>query len=768
MLSLGFGLERLGLLAIRAPLVSLIVLIAVTAAGTYGVPLLKADDALSELFRSNSVEFRDYEKLSNRFPTSEYDILVVVEGANLLSPEKLEKVRLLHLELEFADAVAGVLSVFSVRDPPDASGFPPPMIPEDMPKGKAFDNLMKRVRVHPLIKGKFLATDQKGADLTVLVVSVDRKMVASKGLGPSVREIEKIGRDTLAGSGLVATFSGAPVMQLEIRDAIRHDRIAYNFAGLVVGMVICTIFFRRLSLVLIATVCPVLAVIWALGFLGLMGQKLNTFINVIPPLVMVIAFSDAMHMVFSIRRGVSEGMTTHDAARHAIRTVGPACVLTSLTTSIAMLSLTVADSGLIRSFGYAGSLATLLAFFSVITVVPVASILLIRNEEKFRRGEDLRARGILWLQRGCEAFADWLGGRYGIVATLGIIAISLFAAMHLQLEPQYRLSDDVPRQNESIETSKQLDEKLTGAHPLHIMLRWPDGKSLSSADVVAAIADAHRLLEAHPSVGNVWSIETLRRWLRDIGKTDNATLIKYVAKLPEHLTARFLNEREHAALVTGRVPNLDADQAVPIMRDLDNQLQVLRQRYPGFEFTVTGLSAVSALRSAAMIAELNRGLLTAIVVVIALIALAFRSLRIAFYSVIPNLFPIVTAGSVLFLTGSGLAYSSVIALTVAFGLAVDDTIHFLARMERERARLGRFGDAAIATLRQIGPVLVLTTIVLVAGLSVTMASDLPSMRVFGKLTMITLAAALIADMVILPAIVLLFARAKPKMKRSEA
>ncbi len=768
MLSLGFGLERLGLLVLRAPLLSLVVLLGLTAGGIYGMPLLKADDALSELFRSDSPEYRDYAKLSRLFPTSEYDILVVVEGPGLLTPEKLEKVRFLHLELEFADAVAGVLSMFSMRDPPDESGFPPPMFPDKLPTGDKFDELIQRVREHPLIAGKFLATSNKGGDLTVLVVSIDRQAMAEKGLGPSVREIQRIGREALAGTGLFVTFSGAPVMQLEIRDAIRHDRLAYNLAGLLVGVVICTLFFRRLSLVFIATVCPLVAVAWAFGLLGFMGQKLNTFINVIPPLVMVIAFSDAMHMVFAVRRRLQEGDDAWHAAHHAVRTVGPACVLTSLTTSIAMLSLTIADSALIRSFGFAGALATMLAFFAVIAIVPVASVLMIRDADKFRAGEAVRARGIRWLQDICIGFSDWLSERFGAVTAIGIVAIAAFSVMHVQLEPQYRLSDDVPRQNQSIATAAQLEEKLSGAHPLHIMIEWPADKTFSSPEVLAAIADAHRLHAAHPAVANVWSLETLRLWLRDIGVTDRETLERYVGLLPEHLTKRFINQEARAALVTGRLPNLEAGEAVPIMRDLDQQLEALRKRYPGFGFTVTGLAAVSALRSAAMISELNYGLLTAIAVVILLVAVSFRSLATAFYSIVPNLFPIVAAGSILYLSGSGLAYASVIALTVGFGLGVDDTIHYLARLRRERERApgGGLAEAALATLRHLGPVLILTTVVLVAGLSVTLVSDLPSMRLFGKLTMITLVAALIGVIVILPAILLSFGRVIMKLTKA--
>ena len=767
MRSLGFGLERLGLVAIRAPVATLLVIAALSAFTSQGLSRLQADDALSELFRSNTPEFQNYAVMSDRFPASEFDVLIVVEGADLLTPEKFETVRLLQYDLELADGIAGVLSVFSMRDPPDEKGFPPPMIPDEMPQGEAFTALMERVASHPLLQGRFLSLP-KGDEpaLTVLVVSLNKQALSYHGLDPALNAVQATIDEVLAGSGLKTTLSGAPVMQREIRDAIRRDRIVYNGAGLIIGTLLCLAFFRRPSLVLIAASCPILAVLWAMGLLGWSGQKLNTFINVIPPLVMVIAFSDAMHMVFSVRRQIRQGADRFSAARHAVLTVGPACVLTSLTTTVALLALAITDSAMIRQFGVAAALATLMAFVATILIVPMATVLVFRDEEKFRAGETSRIGGIKWLEDMCRALGHWINRNAVAIAVAGAVLFATFATMHAQLRPHYRLSDEVPGRNQSVGASERLDERLTGAHPLHIMVGWPESEKISSPRVLAALSDTHKLHESHRAVGNVWSVETLRRWLENIGVEGGEKLAEYVALLPEHLTARFVNADARAALVTGRLPNLNADDAVPIMRELDERLKVLRERYPQMSFTVTGLAAVSALQSADMIWQLNTGLFTAIFIVIVLIGVAFASPRVALMGLIPNTFPIVAGGAFLYLTADGLAYASVIALTVGFGLAVDDTIHFLARLHREEAKQPDLGVAIQQTIERIGPVLILTTLVLLAGLAVTMASDLPAMQLFGQLTMLTLSGAVIADLIVLPAFVLTLHRVMARRKLS--
>jgi len=312
----------------------------------------------------------------------------------------------------------------------------------------------------------------------------------------------------------------------------------------------------------------------------------------------------------------------------------------------------------------------------------------------------------------------------------------------------------VPDTKQSIETTKRLDMKLTGAHPVHIMLEWPEGQKVTDSKIIEALAAAHSLIEKQTGVGNVWSVETLRRWLIEAGETQPGALEEYLGKLPDHLVQRFIAKSAPSALVTGRLPNLDAEDTVPVLKKLDASLSDLRVKYPEMSFTVTGLSAVSALRSSEMIRQLNRGLLAAMIVVICLIGVAFRSFKILILAILPNLFPIVAAGSLLYLTGGGLEYASVIALTVAFGIAVDDTIHFLSRLRIETSRVPDLQDGVAETIARIGPVLVLTTLVLIAGLAATVLSDLPSMRLFGKLFMTTLAAALLGDLIILPAVIL--------------
>ena len=140
-----------------------------------------------------------------------------------------------------------------------------------------------------------------------------------------------------------------------------------------------------------------------------------------------------------------------------------------------------------------------------------------------------------------------------------------------------------------------------------------------------------RMVEKQAGVGNVWSLETLRRWLAEkAGSSDVATLKEYVSVIPEHLVRRFISADQDAVVVSGRVPDLDSSEILPVVEKLDHALDTVRKEHPGYEIAVTGLSAIAARNSANMIEKLNRGLTIEFALVAIFIGLAFRSVVVMF------------------------------------------------------------------------------------------------------------------------------------------
>jgi uncharacterized protein len=745
--SIAFGLERLGLIAVQAPILSCIILVVLIVGAIFGIQRIKIDDSLSQLFRSNSKEYRQYEAETKRFPATEFDVLVVVEGKTLLARPNLEKLRDLVTDLQLVEGTRGLISLFSARQAPAPGKLPAALFASELPQGADYDKFIETVKSNEIIRGKLLSED---GTLALIVLSLDPDVVASSKLSKTIGDIRKLMAEDLRGSGLNAELSGVPVMQLEIRNAVERDGLTYNILGILAGCIIAIIFFRKISFMVVAAFPPMIAILLALGCLGWANFNLNMFLNVMTPLIMVISFSDSMQLTFAARDRLIAGQDKYTAFKNAVLVVGPACVLTHGTAGISFIALQFSDSDLIRKFGEAGLAATIIALIAVLSLVPVFGVLFVRNEKVFAAKFQGADAGVNALRAFCYWIAVRMVSRPGLFSLIAVIFVGGLAVVYANLEPRYRLADQVPDKQQAVAASGRLDAKLTGANPIDVLIEFPKGASLYAPQTLQTIADVHSLVEKQAGVGNVWSLETLRRWLAEkAGSSDVATLQEYVSVIPAHLVRRFISADQDAVVVSGRVPDLDSSQILPVVENLDHALDTVRKDHPGYEIAVTGLSAIAARNSASMIEKLNRGLTIEFALVAIFIGLAFRSVVVMLSCILPGIFPVVLSGTVLYALGEGLQFASVVALTVSFGLGLSATIHFLNRLRLE-TEPGVSPELAVerATVL-VGPALILTTVVLACGLVVTVFSDLPSLRLFGWLSAFAMVAALIADLFIL-------------------
>jgi predicted RND superfamily exporter protein len=745
--SIAFGLERLGLIPMKAPILSCVILVILMIGAVFGIDRIKIDDSLSQLFRSNTKEFHQYEEVTKKFPAEEFDVLVVVEGKTLLARDNLEKLRDFVTDLQLVDGTRGLVSLFSARQSPAPGKLPAALFPAELPKGAEYEKFIETVKANEIIRGKLLSED---GTLALIVLSLDPEVVSSNKLKKTIADIRKLIKEDMGDTGLNVQLSGVPVMQLEIRNAVERDGLTYNILGILAGCIIAIIFFRKISFMIVAAFPPMIAIMLALGGLGWANFNLNMFLNVMTPLIMVISFSDSMQLTFAARDRLIAGQDKFTAFKNAVLVVGPACVLTHGTAGISFIALQFSDSDLIRKFGEAGLAATLIALVAVLSLVPVFGVLFVRNEKVFAVKFQSADAGVQALRNFCYWIAVRMVSRPGTFSLIALLFVGGLGIVYANLQPRYRLADQVPDKRQAVAASNRLDAKLTGANPINVLIQFPKGASLYSPETLQTIADVHATVEKAAGVGNVWSVESLRRWLAEkAGATDVETLKEYINLIPEHLIRRFIDAQQDAVVVAGRVPDIDSSQLLPVVDKLDQELDAVRAKHPGYEIAVTGLAAIAARNSAGMIEKLNRGLTVEFALVAIFIGLAFRSWVVTFACILPGIFPVVMSGTLLYLLGEGLQFASVVALTVSFGLGLSATIHFLNRLRLE-SKPGVTSDIAVerATVL-VGPALILTTLVLACGLVVTVFSDLPSLRMFGWLSAFSMVAALVADLFIL-------------------
>ena len=181
---LALGAERFGLVALRHPFIVLAIFVALGIAAAFGVTRLRVDDSLSQLFRSDTPEFHQFEQVTKNFPSSEYDVLVIVDGPTLLQRASVEKLRDLVTDLQLVEGTRGIVSMFSARQPPEGGGVPPPLFPDQLPEGADYDALIAKVKSNEIIKGTLALTGRRsGADRAGARSGYNRRLEAADGGG---------------------------------------------------------------------------------------------------------------------------------------------------------------------------------------------------------------------------------------------------------------------------------------------------------------------------------------------------------------------------------------------------------------------------------------------------------------------------------------------------------------------------------------------------------------------------------------------------------
>src|SRR5208282_954314 len=246
-----------------------------------------------------------------------------------------------------------------------------------------------------------------------------------------------------------------------------------------------------------------------------------------------------MQLTFAARDQLLAGKDKRTAFRNAILIVGPACVLTHAAAGLSLLGLLTSSSDAIRGFGIAGFLSTAIALITVLSLVPTFGVLLERDESRLAATLTNADSGVVALRRFCDWIARRMISRPALFTVLDLAVVAGLAIVYSGLKPSYRLADQVPDQEQAVAASGRLDAEISGSNPVQALITFPPGLDLYTPQTLATIEDVHRVMESQPGIGNVWSLETLRRWLaKQMGLTGVSALRRYVDELPLFLVQR--------------------------------------------------------------------------------------------------------------------------------------------------------------------------------------------------------------------------------------
>ena len=707
-----------------------------TALAAFGISRLRFDDDLQALVRDGSAQLDLVDEIADVFGPPDRDCIVraAARSGDIFDAESLTALEDLAGRLRGIEGVDDVRSIFDIRRQGTA-GVVLPVIPRtsDPLDAESLARAKARASGHPLVAGHLLSADASSSLLLVQLSATADRPPASSAV---VARIEAVLTESAPAEGpLALELTGLPALREQATRALRHDMLMFNSIGLVLAVMLSAVVARSLRSTVVASLPPFIGAIWALGTLGLLGAPVNILTSVVPSLALVVGTCDSIHFIEDMRRSARRGIDPLAASSGAIRRIGMACGLTSIVTAIGFASLAVARIEAVRTFGIAAAIGALASFMAVTLLTPLIASTRFCSGLRLGRSSPLAGRVANVLAA--------LSVRHA--RPLVVVACSLTAALAFVgsgLDADTRIIDSLPSGAPASQALARVDAEFGGVMGVDVVVEWP-------ADVDwrdPAVLDALALAEA--AVG------------REAGISRTISLSTVAAGMPPRVRRRLdvdsvsdlVSPESRMALVRARVADLGSRRLEEIYDRVDASLARLEQDRPGWRFRLAGMSVVSARNIRQLVRDLGSSLVVEVLVIGCILAVAFRSPLAGIVSMLPNIFPLVVIAALLVITGRSLDPATVIVFNVCLGLAVDDTVHVLSALTRNRKEGVSIGSAVRRAVSEMGNAVVIGGVVLTVGFAAVTASSVPSLAGFGVLACAAVASATVAELLFLPAL----------------
>ena len=758
MRSIGFGAERLGLLAVRYPWLALGLSLALFVVSLAGLLQLRYIDDAWRVFSGDNAVSNSYDRLLAMTGDASDSFFVIVEG-NFADPTVLNSFRVFADRVAQLPSVDRVATVFSLADLGEtldlAAGPGLEMAPAGEAAGRPLP-LPEELAAHPLSQGLLLSQDLSLAAIAVDPHGDPRDLEMLRQLRGEVTHL--VGS---APPSLTAHLSGLPVARGQaIESLVREQPLLLGF-GLAIGFLCGVLLLGRLADALVIASVPIFTVTATYGAIGLSGLQMTALLNNLPLLILALGFATSMHLVYDARRRLHEADYDFAALSATVLKIGPACALSAFTTMLAFLSFEVSGSDAIREFGRIGALAVFCVFLAAMLVHPASVFIALRlgwRPLPAERGDSRLAR---WFQAQAATLARWLTRHRRAALVAGLLLVLLAGYGSSRVAPGYSALEQIPSSSQTYRIAQLVEEKLGGLHPIQLPLpisfSAADGDGANALEggplqALAQVRRVHHAVEAAFPDRPMLSMTSVIRWLEGQGlSAGSATLNHLFETAPPLLGRSVVSADGTTAMITLWARETDDIGAVAeelervagraVERDLDQK--------------ASGFSVLAARSAPSVIERLQFGLILAAVGAAALMALAFRSFAVLPLCLLPNLLPVLAVGALLAALGVDLTLATALAMTVALGIAVDDTVH-MTSAALEARRFHASADAVVVAARSVGPVLIVTTVVLMVGLVPALFSWSPATAAFAAFAIVTIGLALVADLGVLPALLAVY------------
>ncbi|QSS97786.1 efflux RND transporter permease subunit [Psychroflexus sp. ALD_RP9] len=709
-------------------------------------------------------------------------VTIATQDSSLFTVEGFTKWRNLALELESFDEVESVLGIhnlmtLSKNENPKRFEFTP-ILSDSLSKLSA-DRLTKYrnqlFNNYPFYEGLVFNSKTQTVQTAVylkdsVVDNKARKEFIIQKLQPLIEHFETSNNKDLK-------VSGMPYIRTLNSQNIVDEIQWFVLAALLVTSFIFFFFFRSFRATLIAMFTVVIGVMWAFGFIGLIGYEITVLTAVIPPLIIIIGIPNCIFLINKYQQEIKKHGNKAKSLQRVITKVGNATLMTNLTTASGFATFIFTQSELLVEFGVLASINIVAIFLLSLFIIPIIYSYMPSPKEKH-----LKHLGKHWI----EGFVEWMVKmvKHHRVAiyfmAVFILVLSIIGIYKIRVSGS--LLEDMPQQAEFFKEIKFFEKEFDGVLPLEILIntnRKNGVVKLSTLQKMDALES--EILEIE-ELSKPISVVNLAKFAKQAyyngndkyyqlpTRAERNFMMPYFKSLSnsEDGITSYVDSTGRYARMTIFMKDIGTDEIEQIENRLQPEIDKLfpKDRY---EVTLTGKALIYQKGTYYLVNNLILSLGLAVVLIAIFMAWMFRSFRMIIISLIPNLLPLIMTAGMMGFIGIPIKPSTILVFSIAFGISVDDTIHFLAKYRQElKANNWKIRRSVYPSLRETAVSMFYTSIVLFFGFSVFMISSFGGTVALGGLVSATLLFAMLANLLLLPSLLLSLERSianKETMKK---
>ncbi len=598
---------------------------------------------------------------------------------------------------------------------------------------------------------------------TIMFITMSKKVLDNKKRNKLVLEIEETAASFQETQKTEVHFSGLPYIRSKVAIQVAEELTMFLFLAAFVTSLVLYLFFRSFKIVFVSMLVLAIGVVWCMGLQGMMGYKISILTGLIPPLLIVIGIPNNIYLINKYHR---EYKTHGNQARALMRTiskVGNATFLTNANTAVGFATFLLVESQLMKEFGIVATISVMVIFFLSLALIPIFFSFLAPPSVKHTKHLDNRFFSG-FVENLITLVTDYRKTVYAFA--LLFTAVSIYGVT--KMKTTGNIVDDLPRYDPVYVDLKYFEKNFNGVMPFEIEIDTKKKGKVMSPAMFKKIDELQAVIATYPEFSKPLSVLEVFKFSKQAfyrgdaekysvpNSQEQGFILDYVPEQTQNrnLLHSFIDSTKQITRVTAHIEDIGTPQLKALKESIQPKIDSI---FPPdkYNVTLTGTSVVFLKGNEYMISNLLWSLLLAIFLISLMMAGMFSSWRMVMISLVPNLIPqLVTAGMMGFL-GIPIKISTILVFSIAYGISVDNTIHFLAKYRQElKLHNWNIRKSAILTLRETGISIIYTSIILFFGFGIFCASTFGGTQALGLLTAITLMVSMFTNLIILPALIL--------------